>query len=197
MSERPGAPAASSASTAAAVSAPACGRRPGSSPTTIRVPVANASIRAVGGVSPWTSRSWLPSAGYQGARRPGDRNGRAARGEQPRMARRVEVGAVEERVGVAGLLHALVAGRARVGVDRRRRRARRAPGRARLRVGVEQVAGDDGRVGREPVRRPHGRGEHLRAERLLRPERRAERRRRAGRGTARARATPRRARGGR
>ena len=85
------------------------------------------------------------------------------------MARRVEVGAVEERVGVVGGLHAVVAGRAGVGVDRRRRRAPRAPGRARpARSESIEVAGDDDGVGRQPVDRAHGGGEHLGAERLLR-----------------------------
>ena len=138
----PGAPSASSASTAAAVSTPARGRSPGSSPTTIRVPVANASIRGVGGVSPCTSRSWLPSAGYQGASRPGERKPLRGRREEPGMARGVEVGAVEERVGVVGRLDAVVAGRARVGVDRPAVEHGERLVELRLRGGVDEVARD-------------------------------------------------------
>ena len=49
----------------------------------LRAPVAIASSWAVGGVSPWTSTSWLPSAGYHGASSPGAANGRCAAASRP------------------------------------------------------------------------------------------------------------------
>ena len=90
------------------------------------------------------------------------------------MARRVEVGAVDERVGVGRGLDAGVARAARVGLDRaavehRERLVELGRGRR-----VQQVAGDDRRVGPEPVDGAHGGREHLRAERLVRAEGRAE-----------------------
>ena len=86
---------------------------------------------ASGGTSPCTSTSWLPIAGNHGASQA--RRGERALGgpQQARVARRVEVRAVEERVGVARLLHAVVAAARRCRDRRARRRAPRAPGRAR------------------------------------------------------------------
>ena len=51
--------------------------------TTIRLPVATSSIAGVGGTSPCTSTSWLPSAGYHGMSSPAARNGRCAESSTP------------------------------------------------------------------------------------------------------------------
>jgi hypothetical protein len=97
------------------------------------------------------------------------------RGQQTGVARRVEVRAVEERVGSVGRLDAVVSGTARVGIDPAAvEHGQRLVELGPLR-GVEDVAGHDDGVGREPVDRAHGRGQHLRAERLVRAERGGER----------------------
>ena len=91
------------------------------------------------------------------------------------MARRVEVGPVEERVRPLRRLDAGVSGAAGVRVDAAAVEDRqRLVELDRLRR-VDQVAGHEHRVGREAVDGAHGGGEHLRAERLLRPERGRER----------------------
>ena len=96
------------------------------------------------------------------------------RGEQPGVARRVVVGAVVERVGVARLLHAVVARGAGV-------RAHAAAGEhgaggvelIALRV-VDEVARDHHGLGAQAVERADGGGEELGGERLLGPEGRSE-----------------------
>ena len=87
---------------------------------TSRSPVANASISGVGGTSPCASTSWLPTSGYQGALQPCGAERPLRRGERAGVGGRVVVGAVVEGVGGVGRLHAVVARRAAVGVDRRR-----------------------------------------------------------------------------
>ena len=82
---RPGSPFASSRATSAEAKrsfAPETATD-GSSCTMRREPVATASIAGVGATSPWASRSWLPTTGYQGASRPGEPNGRSAAASRP------------------------------------------------------------------------------------------------------------------
>ncbi len=96
-------------------------------------------------------------------------------GEQPHVARRVDVGAVEERVGVVGGLDALVAGAARVGPQAAAAQQPQRPAElVALRV-VGHVAGDQRGVGVLPADGADGRRGDLGAERLLRPERRVKR----------------------
>ncbi len=139
-------------------------------------PVANALICGVGGTSPWASTSWLPTSGYQGAFRPSALNGFCACGERPGMRGRVEVGAVVEGIGGVRRLHAGVALGARVRRDRAAlERLDRPLELVALRV-VDDVAGDEHRLRVLRVQRPDRGVERLRGERLLRPERRVQRR---------------------
>ena len=116
-------------------------------------------------------------------------------GEQPGVARGVVVGAVVEGVGVVGLLHAVVARGAGVGMDT-------AAGEdgaggvelVGLRV-VDEVARDRHRLRVQAVERADGGGEDLGGQRLLGPEDGAEDAAEPVEERARARATPRRARG--
>ena len=96
-------------------------------------------------------------------------------GEDAGTARRIDVGPVVERVGVARALDALVGARAAAGVDAAAvQHGDRCLQLVHLRV-VDEVAGDDDGLRRERVQRPHGRQQHVRRERLLRPERGRER----------------------
>ena len=172
------------------------GAQVGVEPATIRVPVATR-------VDPRRSAASRPARAGRGCRARGTRarsarasgTARCARAEQAGVARRVEVGAVEERVGVLARLHAVVAAA-------RPCRGRRRPPSSTASAWSSSFAAAESTMspvtttasGSSAVDRAHGRREHLRAERLLRAERRGERRRRGGRGTARGRATPRRAR---
>jgi len=98
------------------------------------------------------------------------------RREHPWVARRVDVRAVVERVWVTRPLHAEVSRRAAVRIDRAA--VQRGEGARQLvRLGVvDHVAALHDRVGGERVDRAERAVEHLRAQRLLRPERRGERR---------------------
>jgi hypothetical protein len=91
------------------------------------------------------------------------------------MARRVDVRPVDEPVGVARLLHALVPASARVGIDAPAVQHRAPLGElVRLRR-VDDVAGHEHGLRADAVDRPHRGGEGLRRERLLRPEGRVDR----------------------
>lgn len=104
----------------------------------------------------------------------GGREGALGPVEEPRPAGRVEGRTVVERIGVVGGLDALVARGARVGVHAA---AAQDPERevelVRL-VVVDEVAALDHRLRMQRVHRAHRAREHLRAQRLLGPERRLE-----------------------
>ena len=96
--------------------------------------------------------------------------------EQTGVAGGVEVGPVVERVRVAGQLHAEVAVRPAAGMDDAPAQDGQRLGELVALVVVDQIAALDHEVGAQRLDRPRGAGEHLGGERLVRAERRLERR---------------------
>ena len=151
-------------------------RSDGSGLTSTRSPTATAFVSRRAGELARDEQVVVAGDRVPGRAQPGRAERPLGAGEQARMARRVDVGAVVGGVGVVRALDAVVAGRAAVGPHEPA--VERAPGLRHL-VGlgvVDEVAVDDDGVGPGGVERADGGRQDLEGERLLRAEDGGERR---------------------